>query len=49
MSLSPLLNASPAIQLHAFAAMSAFVLGAIQLGGTRAACRIAPLARSGCC
>jgi len=31
MSLAPLLQASPAIQVHAFAAMSAFVLGVVQL------------------
>ena len=31
MSLAPLLNASPIIQLHAFAAMTAFVLGVVQL------------------
>jgi len=31
MSLAPLLNAAPAIQLHAFAAMAAFILGAVQL------------------
>jgi uncharacterized membrane protein len=31
MSLRPLLEASPAIQVHAFAAMGAFTLGAIQL------------------
>ena len=30
MSLAPLLDASPVIQLHAFAAMSAFVLGLVQ-------------------
>ncbi len=30
-SLAPLLNAAPAIQLHAFAAMAAFALGAAQL------------------
>lgn len=30
MSLAPLLSASPAIQLHAFAAMTAFVLGLVQ-------------------
>ena len=30
MSLAPLLNAAPAIPLHAFAAMAAFVLGVIQ-------------------
>ncbi len=31
MSLTPLLDAPPAIQLHAFAAMSAFALGVVQL------------------
>jgi uncharacterized membrane protein len=31
MSLAPLLNAAPEIQLHAFAAIAAFVLGAVQL------------------
>ena len=31
MSLAPLLSAAPAIQIHAFAAMAAFVLGAVQL------------------
>jgi uncharacterized membrane protein len=31
MKLQPLLSASPAIQLHAFAAMTAFVLGLVQL------------------
>jgi uncharacterized membrane protein len=38
MSLAPLLNAPVAIPLHAFAAMAAFVLGAIQMAapkGTR--------------
>ncbi len=30
MSLAPLLDASPVIQLHAFAALSALVLGAVQ-------------------
>jgi uncharacterized membrane protein len=30
-SFAPLLNASPAIQLHAFAAMAAFALGIVQL------------------
>ncbi|HWP15715.1 MAG TPA: DUF2306 domain-containing protein [Xanthobacteraceae bacterium] len=30
MSLGPLLTSSPVIQLHAFAAMSAFVLGLVQ-------------------
>ena len=31
MSLAPLLNAAPAIQLHAFAATAAFALGVVQL------------------
>jgi uncharacterized membrane protein len=35
MSLAPLLEASPAIQLHAFSAMAAFVLGAVQLGAPK--------------
>jgi len=35
MRLGPLLEASPAIQLHAFAAMAAFMLGALQLGGPK--------------
>jgi uncharacterized membrane protein len=35
MSLSPLLNASPAIQMHAFAAMAAFVLGVVQLSAPK--------------
>lgn len=30
MTLQPLLSASPAIQMHAFAAMAAFVLGIVQ-------------------
>jgi uncharacterized membrane protein len=30
MSLAPLLNAAPAIPIHAFAAMAAFVLGIVQ-------------------
>ena len=30
MSLAPLLNASPVIQIHAFAAIAAFVLGLVQ-------------------
>jgi uncharacterized membrane protein len=32
MTLAPLLNASPTIQIHAFAAMAAFVVGLVQLG-----------------
>jgi uncharacterized membrane protein len=35
MSLAPLLQASPAIQLHAFSAMAAFVLGVIQLAAPK--------------
>jgi uncharacterized membrane protein len=35
MTLAPLLNASPAIQLHAFAAMSAFALGVVQLAAPK--------------
>jgi uncharacterized membrane protein len=35
MSLAPLLNAAPAIQLHAFAAMAAFGLGAVQLAAPK--------------
>src|ERR1700688_3836407 len=35
MSLAPLLNAAPAIPLHAFAAMTAFVLGAVQLAAPK--------------
>ena len=35
MTLSPLLSASPAIQLHAFAAMTAFGLGLVQLAAPK--------------
>ncbi len=35
MSLAPLLNASLAIQLHAFAAMAAFVLGLVQFAAPK--------------
>jgi uncharacterized membrane protein len=35
MSLTPLLDASPAIQIHAFAAMAAFVLGVVQLSAPK--------------
>jgi uncharacterized membrane protein len=35
MSLAPLLNAAPEVQVHAFAAMAAFVLGAVQLGAPK--------------
>jgi uncharacterized membrane protein len=35
MSLSPLLNAAPAIPLHAFAAMTAFALGVVQLAAPK--------------
>jgi uncharacterized membrane protein len=33
MNLAPLLDAAPAIPLHAFAAMAAFVLGLVQFAG----------------
>lgn len=35
MSFAPLLEAAPAIPLHAFAAMAALVLGAVQLAGPK--------------
>ena len=35
MSLTPLLEAAPAIPLHAFAAMTAFVLGVVQLAAPK--------------
>ena len=35
MSLAPLLNAAPAIQLHAFAALAAFAIGAVQLAAPK--------------
>ncbi|MEA2936330.1 MAG: hypothetical protein QOD74_2976 [Variibacter sp.] len=35
MSLAPLLNASPAIQIHAFAAVGAFALGVLQLAAPK--------------
>jgi uncharacterized membrane protein len=35
MTLAPLLAASPAIQIHAFAAMGAFVLGVVQLAAPK--------------
>jgi uncharacterized membrane protein len=35
MSLAPLLNASLAIQIHAFAAMAAFTLGVVQLSAAK--------------
>jgi uncharacterized membrane protein len=35
MSLTPLLNAAPEIQIHAFAAMSAFALGIVQLAAPK--------------
>jgi uncharacterized membrane protein len=35
MSLAPLLNAAPAIPLHAFAAMAAFVLGVVQFAAPK--------------
>jgi uncharacterized membrane protein len=35
MSLAPLLNASPVIQVHAFAAMAAFVFGLVQFAAPK--------------
>ena len=35
MSLAPLLNAAPAIPVHAFAAMAAFVLGVVQFAAPK--------------
>jgi uncharacterized membrane protein len=35
LSFAPLLHASSSIQLHAFAAMGAFILGAMQLAGPK--------------
>jgi uncharacterized membrane protein len=35
MTLAPLLAASPAVKLHAFAAMTAFVLGVVQLSAPK--------------
>jgi uncharacterized membrane protein len=35
MTLAPLLDASPAIQLHAFAAMAAFALGVVQFAAPK--------------
>src|SRR5947208_16103381 len=34
-TLSPLLNAAPAIQIHAFAAIAAFAVGAVQLSAPK--------------
>jgi uncharacterized membrane protein len=35
MSLAPLLNAAPVVQIHAFAAMAAFCLGIVQLSAPK--------------
>ena len=35
MSLAPLLDAAPAIPVHAFAAMTAFLLGVVQLAAPK--------------
>ena len=35
MTLAPLLNASPAIQIHAFAALAAFALGLVQFAAPK--------------
>ena len=39
MNLAPLTNAPLPIQLHAFAAMAAFVLGVVQLAGVKGTTR----------
>jgi uncharacterized membrane protein len=39
MTLAPLLAASPAVQMHAFAAMTAFVLGVVQLSAPKGTIR----------
>ena len=43
MSLAPLLDAAPAIPLHAFAAMTAFALGLLQFAASEGAPAIAGL------
>ena len=35
MTLTPLFNAAPVVQIHAFVAMTAFVLGAVQLAAPK--------------
>jgi hypothetical protein len=47
MSLAPLLDAAPAIPLHAIAAMTAFVLGLVQFASPRERCRIGHWGGSG--
>ena len=39
MTLAPLLNAEPVIQIHAFSAMTAFVLGVVQLAAPKGTLR----------
>ena len=46
-SLEPLLAAPLSTQVHAFAAMAAFALGAVQLAAAQGTCPIAPSAGSG--
>jgi uncharacterized membrane protein len=47
MSLAPLLSAPLVIQVHAFAAMAAFVLGVVQLAAPRGRFPAGPSAGSG--
>jgi len=47
MSLAPLLDAAPAIPLHAFAAMAAFALGLVQFAAPKGRCRTGRSAGSG--
>jgi hypothetical protein len=46
-TLAPLLNAAPVIQLHAYAAMTALALGIVQLSAPRVRFRIGRSAGSG--
>ena len=49
MSLAPLLDAAPAIPLHAFAAMAAFALGIVQFAAPKGTLPHRTSAGSGCC
>jgi uncharacterized membrane protein len=49
MSLAPLLQALPQIQIHAFAAMAAFVLGLVQFAAPKALFRTGRSDGSGSC
>ena len=49
MTLAPLLAASPAIELHAFAAMAAFALGVVQLSAPKGTIPHRTIGWTGCC